>query len=77
MYKIVGRPTRRGPPVNDLDFNYFQQKKYLFCIISGLGQVRIISGPSAAARTDLPFLQFSTKLVYILGYVGLRHFLGG
>ena len=26
MYKIVGRPPRRGPPVSDLDFNYFQQK---------------------------------------------------
>ena len=41
------------PPINfvhDLDFNYFQQKIFI-CIISGLGQVRTIYGPSAAART--------------------------
>ena len=36
--------------VHNLNYNYFQQKKYLFCIILGLGWVKTISGPSAAAR---------------------------
>ena len=38
--------------VHDIDFSNFQQKKNIFFrIISGLGEGRPISGPSAAART--------------------------
>ena len=39
------------------EFQLFSTKKYLLCIISGLDQVKTISGPSTAAKTDLQFQQ--------------------